>query len=48
MSPTRLDDLARLNIKFSIGRQVDFDNVIRNFAIRIPESRLYNSYMIFF
>jgi len=32
MSQTRLVDLARLNIEPSIARQVDFDNVIRNFA----------------
>ena len=32
MSPTRLVDLARLNIESSIARQVDFDSVIRNFA----------------
>ena len=32
MSPTRLVDLARLNIESSIARQVDFDSVITNFA----------------
>jgi len=32
MSQTRLVDLARLSIKPSIARQVDFDSVIRNFA----------------
>jgi len=45
MSQTRLVDLARLNIESSIGRQVDFDSVIRNFANEdtVPENRLYNS-----
>jgi len=33
-SQTRLLDLARLNIESSIARQVDFDSVIRNFAIK--------------
>jgi len=32
MSQTRLVDLARLNIESTIARQVDFDNVMRNFA----------------
>ena len=32
MSPTRLVDLARLNVESSITRQVDFDSVIINFA----------------
>ena len=32
LSQTRLVDLARLNIEFSIARQVDFDSVTRNFA----------------
>jgi len=31
-SPTRLIDLARLNIESGIARQVDFDSDIRNFA----------------
>jgi len=32
MSQTRLVDLAILNIECSVARQVDFDNVIRNYA----------------
>jgi len=32
MSPTRLVDLAGLNLECSIARQVDFDSAIRNFA----------------
>jgi len=50
MSHTRLVDLARLNIEPSIARQVDFDNVIRNFANKNTRKSLvqYNSQIIYF
>ena len=42
---TRLVDLAGLNIESSIAREVDFDNVMRNFSNKntVPENRSYNS-----
>jgi len=48
MSQTRLVDLARLSIVFSIARKVDFDSVIKILQIRKSEKRLFNSCMILF
>jgi len=47
MSPTWLVDLTRLNIVYSIARQVDFDSVIRNFANKNTRKSLIIKWFFF-